>query len=129
MKGTYKQTAGHDGFSTFNGSPAPPLLSLVVRRGRRGLEVWGFDGCSRVRDEGELLARLRSDRRGPDGAFVLSHGGAESLWVHVHGDAAFLWFQPARDGRHPGFVPDGMWPGERRGVRFLQTSGYPADAI
>lgn len=93
------------------------------------MEVWGFDGCTQVREEGELLARLRSDRRGPDGAFILSHGGAESLWVHIHGDAAFLWFQPERDGRHPGFVPDGMWPGERRGVRFLQTSGFPSDAI
>ena len=93
------------------------------------MEVWGFDGCTYVRDEGELLARLRSDRRGPDGAFVLSHGGAESVWVHIHGDAAFLWFQPDRDGRHPGFVPDGMWPGEQRSVRFPQTSGFPADAI
>jgi hypothetical protein len=87
------------------------------------LEVWDFDGCTHVRDERELLARLRSDRRGPDGACILSHGGAESLWVHVHGTAAFL------DGKHPGFVPDGMWPGQRRGVRFLQTSGFPADAI
>lgn len=91
--------------------------------------MWGFDGCTHVREEGELLARLRSDRRGPDGAFVLSHGGPESLWVHVHGGAAFLWFQPDRDGRHPGFVPDGMWAGERRSVGFLQTSGFPADAI
>jgi hypothetical protein len=93
------------------------------------LEVWGFDGCTQVRDEGDLLARLRSDRRGPDGAFVLSHGGDESLWVHIHSDAAFLWFLPDRDGKHPGFVPDGMWASERSSVRFLQTSGYLADAI
>src|SRR4051812_17483656 len=63
------------------------------------LELWGFDGCTQVRDEGDLLAWLRSDRRGPDGAFVLSHGGRESLWLPVHGDAAFLWFLPDRDGR------------------------------
>jgi hypothetical protein len=82
-----------------------------------------------VCDEAELLARLRSDRRGPDGAFILSHGGAASLWVHIHGDAAFLWFQRDREGTHPGFVPDKMWSGERRGVRFLLTSGCLADSI
>lgn len=93
------------------------------------MEVWGFDGCAHVRDEGGLLARLRSDRRGPDGAFILSHGGPESLCVHIRGDAAFLWFQPDRDGRQPGFVPDGMWASERQSIRFLQSSGSQADAI
>ena len=93
------------------------------------MEVWGFDGCDQAHDVNDLLALLRSDRRGPDGAFVLSHGGDESLWVHVHGDTAFLWFLPGRDGKHPGFVPDGMWAGERSSVRFLLTTGFPADAI
>jgi hypothetical protein len=93
------------------------------------LELWGFDGCSQVQRDDELLARLRSDRRGSDGAFILSHGGDESLWLFIHGDDAFLWFLPDRDGKHPGFVPDGMWGSERRGVRFLQTSGTLADAI
>lgn len=93
------------------------------------MEVWSFDGCAHVRDEDELLAQLRSVRRGPDGAFVLSHGGSESLWIHFHGDTAFLWFQPNRAGTHAGFVPNGMWQGEQRQVRFLQTSGFQADAI
>ncbi|MGL4463306.1 MAG: hypothetical protein ACRC1K_14250 [Planctomycetia bacterium] len=93
------------------------------------MELWGFDGCTYVCDEADLLIRLQSDRRGLDGAFVLSHGGDESLWVHIHGDAAFLWYLPHRDGAHPGFVADGMWSGERRRVRFLQTSGTLADSI
>jgi hypothetical protein len=93
------------------------------------LEVQGFDGSTEVLDERELLARLKSHYRGPDAAFVLSHGGNGSLWVHIHGDAAFLWFSPDGDGGHPGFVPDGMWGGEQCGVRFLQTSGTVADSI
>lgn len=93
------------------------------------MEVWSFDGCAHVRDEGELLAQFRSVRRGPDGAFILSHSGNESLWVHFYADAAFLWFQPNRDGAHAGFVPNGMWQGAQNAVRFLQTSGFQADAI
>jgi hypothetical protein len=93
------------------------------------MELWDSDGCRRVAREDELLARLRSVRRGPDAAFILSHGGDDSLWVHIHGDAAFLWFLPDRDGKHPGFVPDGMWPGDHHEVRFLQTSGMQADSI
>jgi hypothetical protein len=49
----------------------------------------------------ELLARLRSVRRGDDGAFILDHGQGGSLWVHIS-DVAFLWFCPDRDGKHPG---------------------------
>ncbi len=93
------------------------------------MDVESFDGSTSVRDEAGLLTRLRSDRRGPDGAFVLSHGGDESLSVHIHGDAAFLWFLPHPDGTHPGFVADGMWSGERCSVRFLQTDGSLADSI
>jgi hypothetical protein len=93
------------------------------------VELWGFDGCSRVEQEADLLHRLRSERRGPDGAFILSHGGEESLWIHIHGDAAFLWYQPRRDCDHAGFVPDGMWTGERHHIRFLQINGTQADSI
>ncbi len=92
------------------------------------MELWDFDGCRQVERDHELLARLRSVRRGPDGAFILSHGD-ESLWVHINGNAAFLWFVPDGDGKHSGFVPDGMWPGEQREVRFLQTTGTEADSI
>jgi hypothetical protein len=94
-----------------------------------GLNVRDFDGVCQVERDDELLARLRSVRRGIDGAFILDHGGDESLWVHIRGDAAFLWVCPGTDGKHPGFVPDGMWPGEHQNVRFLQVSGREADAI
>ena len=93
------------------------------------MDLWDFDGCSTVGQEEELLARLRSMRRGPDGAFILSHDGDESLWVHIHGQAAFLWFSPHKDGGNAGFVPDGMWSGEQREVRFLQTDGSLANSF
>jgi hypothetical protein len=90
------------------------------------MELWDFDGCHHVDTEDQLLTALRSVRRG---AFILSHGGVESLWVSINGDAAHLWFLPEGDGRNPGFVPNGMWPGQRRDVRFLQTSGDEGDSI
>lgn len=93
------------------------------------MQVLDFDGCCTVAGEGELLARLRSVRRGPDGAFILSHGGEASLWLHVSGEAAFLSFFPDKDGTHPGFVPDGMWAGEKRTVRFLLVGGDEGSAI
>jgi hypothetical protein len=77
----------------------------------------------------ELLARLRSVRRGADGAFVLDHGGDESLWVHVSGDAAYVWFCPSEDGRSAGFVPYNMWPGEHSEVRFRLVSEFEGDSI
>jgi hypothetical protein len=93
------------------------------------VEVLDLDGACEVKREDELLTRLRSVRRGVDGAFVFNHGGPESLWVHIHGDAAFLCFFPDEDGQHPGFVPDGMWPGERQPARFRVVGGTEADSI
>ncbi len=93
------------------------------------MEVLDFDGACRVERDDELLARLRSVRREADGAFILDHGGGGSLWVHINGDAAFLWFCPDTDGSHPGFVPDGMWSGDRRDVRFLLVGGDEPDSI
>lgn len=93
------------------------------------MNLLDFDGECQVERDDELLARPRSVRRGPDGAFILDHGGDESLWVHINGDAAFLWFCPDREGRHPGYVPDGMWSGDRRDVRFQLVGGSEADAI
>jgi hypothetical protein len=93
------------------------------------VEVLDFDGSCEVKRDDELLARLRSARRGSDGAFVLHHGGEESLWVHVNGDAAFLCFFPDRNGGHPGFVPDKLWLGERREVRFRLVGGSEGDRI
>src|SRR5262249_34707353 len=89
------------------------------RRGARTrMNVLDFDGQCQVEDEEHLLARLRSVRRGADAAFILDHGGDESLWIHINGGAAFLWFCPGTDPPHAGFVPNEMWPGERRDVRF-----------
>jgi hypothetical protein len=93
------------------------------------VNVLDFDGECQIGNDDELLARLRSVRRGADGAFILDHGRDESLWVHLNEDAAFLWFCPDKDGRHPGFVPDGMWSGDHRDVRFLLVGGSEGDAI
>jgi hypothetical protein len=93
------------------------------------VNVLDFDGVCQVEHADGLLARLRSVRRGSDGAFVLDHGGKESLWVHINGDAAFVWFCPDKEGRHPGFVPDKMWPGERRDIRFRLVSEFEGDSI
>jgi hypothetical protein len=96
--------------------------------GMVSVEILDFDGSCHVDSDRALLARLRSVRRGPDGAFILSHDADSSLWVHINGEAAFLSFFPTT-GRHPPFVPDEMWPGEHRDVRFLLVGGDEADAI
>jgi hypothetical protein len=93
------------------------------------MEIFDLDGSCEVDSEADLLARLRSVRRGADGAFLLSHGGPESLAVHFNGEAAYLYFFPDRDGQHAGFAPYGIWPGERRNVRFLLTDGTEASSI
>jgi hypothetical protein len=92
------------------------------------VNVLDFEGRCQIEDDDELLNRLQSIRQGADGAFILDHGGEESLWVHINGNAAWLCFFPNRE-RHPGFVPDRMWPGERRDVRFLLVGGGEGDAI
>jgi len=92
------------------------------------MEIHDFDGACRVERDDELLARLRSVRRGADGAFILDHGAGGTLWVHINGDAAFVWFCPAGDS-HPGFVPDGMWSGDRTDVRFLLVGGDEGSSI
>ena len=93
------------------------------------MEVLDFGGASRVVEDDELLTRLRSVRRGADGAFILDHGGCESLWIHINGETAFLCFFPKKDGGHPGFVPNGMWSGERCDVRFQLVGGSESDSI
>jgi hypothetical protein len=58
---------------------------------------------------------------------ITAWGG--SLWVHISGDAKFLWFCPDPGGSHPGFVPDGIWSGDRRDGRFLLVCGDEPDSI
>jgi hypothetical protein len=77
-----------------------------------------FEGACQIWREDELIARLRSVRRGPYGAAILDHGPGASLSVFINGGAASLWFCLDMDGWHPGYVPDRMWAGERRTVRF-----------
>src|SRR5215467_9865268 len=102
---------------------------MIGRRSRGRVEVLDFEGACRVERDDELMARLRSVRRGADGAFILDHGGSGSLWVHINGDVAFLWFCPNRNDSHPGFVSDGKWSKDRRDVRFLLVGGDEASSI
>jgi len=91
------------------------------------VNVLDFNGQCQLETDDELMSRLQAVRRGADGAFVLDHGGQESLWVHINGDVAWLCFFPKQG--HPGFVPDKMWPGEHRDVRFLLVGEHEGDAI
>ena len=93
------------------------------------MEVLDLSGSCEVGSDEELLSLLRSVRRGADGSFILHHGGGESLWVHINGEAAFLCFFPDKDGGHPGFVPNEMWPGEHREIRFRLVGGGAGDSI
>lgn len=89
-----------------------------------------FDcSTSRVATEVELLARLRTVRRGHYGAFVLYHEHPyPMLSVQLNGDVAYLHFFASKD--HPGYQPCQMTPDGCDGdVRFLQTSGTEADSF
>jgi hypothetical protein len=50
------------------------LASRVLSAKEQRMEVHDFDGACRVERDDELLARLRSVRRGADGSFILDHG-------------------------------------------------------
>jgi hypothetical protein len=85
-----------------------------------------------VHDIDEMLAHLRSKRRGVYGAFILWHGttgewhgeAGPSLLVHINNDLAFLYFLPDHNGEHPGFEPTGMSPPDcPASVHFMQTDG------
>jgi hypothetical protein len=93
------------------------------------VNISDFDGAFQVKSDDELLTHLRLVRRDADGAFILDHGREESLWVHINGEVAFLWFCPDTDGKHPGYVPDGMWSGDHGEDRFLLVGGTEADSI
>ena len=102
-------------------------ITGCANRLEAAVEVIDFDGTHQIGRDDELLRLLRSSRRGPDGAFILSHGGEESLFLHINAECAFLCFFPG--GRHPGFVPNGMWRFKRDPVKFLQVNSSEADAI
>lgn len=76
-----------------------------------------------IATDSELQARLKSGWHDGYAAFVLSHGGPESLFVNFHDEAAYLWYVSDRDGRHPGFIPVAMWNGPRRDREFRIVGG------
>src|SRR4051794_21367062 len=93
--------------------------------------VEDIDGRCDIKQDEELLTRLKSVRQGIYGAFILSHGSEEWLSVHINDkeQAAYLGYFPSGDGCHPGFVPNEMWNGEQRSVRFYQVNGDEADSL
>jgi hypothetical protein len=97
------------------------------------VDIYDLDGECRVEGEDELLARLRSVRRGADGAFILDHGSrgsGPSLWVHIHGDSAYLHYFPDMSGQRAGYAPDRMWPGgPGEPVQFRLVGGSAGDTI
>jgi hypothetical protein len=82
-----------------------------------------------VTTEADLLARLRTVRRGLYGAFFLYHEHPHPmLSVQFNGDVAYLHFFPSDD--HPGYQPCRMTPDGCDGdVHFLQTNGTEADSF
>ena len=81
-----------------------------------------------VTTEAELLARLRSVRRGRYGAFFLYHVVRHPfLSIQFNGDIAYLHYFPSEN--HPGFQPRGVTPENcSEHVHFLQTDGGEADS-
>jgi hypothetical protein len=79
------------------------------------------DGEARVRSQKDLVRRLKSNRKGDYGAFILSHGKVgPSLWIHIRKELACLHYFPDPDYLiHAGYHPTGMTPaGCKRKVRF-----------
>src|SRR5262245_41344576 len=62
--------------------PVGPIICSAAGGAWR-VRVTDFDASCVVERDDDLLTRLRTVRRGADGAFVLDHGGPESLWVHI----------------------------------------------
>jgi hypothetical protein len=91
----------------------------------RQMHIDDFDGRTTVHDSSKLVAHLASVRRGPYGAFILSHtDDGPSLWVHINGDVAYLHFFPDNSGDHAGFQATDMTPPKcDEEVHFLQTDG------
>src|SRR5262245_57042975 len=94
------------------------------------------DNLLSVNAPNELIAHLRSVRKGPYGAFILWHGDTPdqvtgpSLFVHMNNDVAYLSFVADLNGDHPGFQPTGMSPADcPEAVHFMQTDGIETEGI
>src|SRR5262245_14281004 len=88
--------------------------------------VHDLDGWAQIDRPEDLLSRLRSVRKGPYGAFILSHDDiGPSLWIHINGNVAYLhFFLESQSTSHPGFQAWGMFPeGCEDRVRFVQIDG------
>ncbi len=93
------------------------------------MQLHDFDGSVAISTEDDLLALLKTNRRGDYGAFILSHTeNYPALFVHLNRDVAYLHYCPV--DRHPGYQPHDMTPdGCPENVHFLQTEGSEADSI
>lgn len=95
------------------------------------MEVLDLAGRTEVACAVDLEERLRSARKGSDGAFVLSHErDGPSLWLHLNGGVAYLHYFPNNEGKHPGYQATGMSPPDcAQEVRFKIVGGFEGDAI
>jgi hypothetical protein len=82
-----------------------------------------------VHSPAELIAHLRSTRKGIYGAFILCHDETgPSLFIQINNDLAYLHFFPDDQGRHPGFQPTGMSPADcPESVYLMQDDGFEAN--
>jgi hypothetical protein len=80
----------------------------------------------------DLLSRLHSVRKGPYGAFFLSHDDVgPSLWIHINRNVAYLhFFLESQSTSDPGFQAWGMFPeGCEDRVHFVQIDGGEGASI
>jgi hypothetical protein len=95
------------------------------------MEIEDLAGRCTVRQVTDLERRLKTVRKGDDGAFVLWHDRkGPSLWIHVNKNLAYMHYFPDGDGHHPGYLPTGKpRAGAKEGVRFLLVGGDEGSAI
>ena len=93
------------------------------------MQLYDFDGSVIISNEGDLLTRLKSVRRGNYGAFELSHeNDFPALFVEFNRNIAYMHYFPAEE--HPGYQPKDMTPdGCPNVVHFLPIKGSEADSI
>src|SRR5215468_6637098 len=88
--------------------------------------VHDLEGLVQIDRPEDLLSRLRSVRKGPYGAFILSRDDiGPSLWIHINRNVAYLhFFLETQSTSHPGFQ---AWGKDR--VHFVQIDGGEGDSI
>ena len=94
--------------------------------------VHDLEGLVQIDRPEDLLSRLRSVRKGPYGAFILSRDDiGPSLWIHINRNVAYLhFFLETQSTSHPGFQAWGMFPeGCEDRVHFVQIDGGQGAAI